>query len=105
MKFTVVFNTHESFDHSYGLVFIPCPCWINGGSDILINLNPENPHYQLGSVAKLLKIENFTESYGLSDKRECIVVVHPTGHGSKLDLETLVKDLTQEGFSTKVIDF
>jgi hypothetical protein len=105
MKFTVVFRTHESFDHSYGLEFIPCPCWVMGGSDILINLNPENPHYQLGSVSKLLKSKFFTESYGLDDKKECIIVIHPTGHGSKVDLETLIKDLQNEGFVVRTVEF
>ena len=42
MHFTVVFNSHESHDLSYGLVFTPCPIWKKGNKE-LINLHPDEP--------------------------------------------------------------
>ena len=59
MKFTVVFASNDSTDLSYGLVFIPCPAWVRG-EKVVLNLNPENPHYQPGSVKKLLTVERIS---------------------------------------------
>ena len=40
MHFTVVFDGHEDTDLSYGLVFVPCPVWMEGKRE-LANLHPE----------------------------------------------------------------
>jgi hypothetical protein len=100
VKFTVVFDTQEAYDLSYGLVFIPCPVWIRGQQEV-INLNPEDPAYRPGSVQRLLEQENI-ESFLLEGRRECLLVVHDTGYGSQQDLETLRTDLEDVGYSVAV---
>lgn len=99
MKFTVVFNSHESCDCSFELVFTPCPIWMKGGIEIL-NLNPDNPYYQVGSIKKLIAHENL--NYSIVDK-DCAVIVHNQGYGSEDDLNTLKKDLDGEGFKVSII--
>lgn len=97
MKFTVVFGSHESYDLSYGLVFIPSPCWVKAG-EVLVNLNPESPHYQLGSVRKLLEKEEASAALATGPRR-CVVVIHDVGNGSSEDLDRLEMDLRQQGFT------
>lgn len=97
MKFTVVFTSTESTDQSYGLVFIPCPAWVRG-DEVIINLNPDNPHYQPGSVKRLLLARRISSQKRDGIERTCTVVVHPNGHGSWPDLQALVADLKAEGF-------
>jgi hypothetical protein len=96
MKFTVVFASSDSTDLSYGLVFIPCPAWVRGDR-VILNLNPENPHYQPGSVRKLITAERIGNARRAEGPRACTVVIHPEGHGSWPDLQALVSDLISEG--------
>lgn len=106
MKFTVVFNAHESINLSYGLVFIPCPCWVRSGEEApFINLNPESPHYKLGSVGRLLNQEKYIQQGYLGQPKQAIIIVHKTGHGTFFDLETLEADLLNEGFETQIVFF
>ena len=100
MKFTVTFSSsNESEDLSFGLVFIPCPVWVQGENEI-INLNPDNPHYQAGSVRKLM--EKIPALMRLQNKH-CVVLVHAIGDGSQADLKFLMADLIAEGFAVQVI--
>jgi hypothetical protein len=102
MKFTVVFESNESYDLSYGLVFIPCPVWIQGKREI-INLNPEYPEYKFRSIKRLIEKEGIKE-YLLKNKK-CVVVVHKEGHGTQKDFENLTKDLEEEGFKVNIVYF
>lgn len=98
MRFTLVFeNDAEGFGSSYDLLFAPCPIWAMGENWIL-NLNPDNPHLQPGSVQRLLEHEKL-------DVKKCIVVVHHIGHGSIECLELLKKDLENADIKYRVIDF
>lgn len=96
MHFTVVFSGQESRDLSYGLVFVPCPIWIRGEREIL-NLHPDNPHYQRGDLRRLLDEETVVPN--LEGQRQAVIVVHPSGHGSSADLASLQEDLRAEGFT------
>ena len=103
MKFTVILPSHESCDFAYGLVFVPCPIWIQGTREIL-NLNPESPHYQKGGVRRLIEKENIALSKNTQGILKCIVVTHANeGHGSEDDLNTLKDDLRDEGFAVEVV--
>jgi hypothetical protein len=93
-----VFASHESVDLSYGLVFIPCPVWVRGNKEI-INLNPERPDYQLGSVRKLMDREPIERNLV---ERSCTVIVHSVGHGSQKDFDNLITDLKVESFKATV---
>jgi len=97
MKFTVVFLSNDSTDLSYGLTFIPCPTWVRGDR-IILKLNPENPHYQAGSVHRLLIGQGLSLPRKCDPPQPCTVVIHPNGHGSWPDLQALVADLKAEGF-------
>ena len=103
MEFTVVFHSKLGVDLSYGLVFIPCPVWVRGGRKI-INLNPASPHYQKGSVQRLLDREPL-EAALAEGHRKCLLVVHADGHGTEDDIETLKADLLDVGFGAEVIHF
>ena len=101
MKFTVVFPSHESYDLSYGLVFIPCPVWVRGTEEIL-NLHPERPDYQKGGVRRLFTQEKIA-IWEKGSKKQCLLIVHQTGHAQQKDLDTLRQDLMEEGFQVNVI--
>ena len=98
MHFTVNLSAEDNqeMDFSYGLVFIPCPVWVKGTRKVL-NLNPERPDYQMGSVRKLLQQENLEKS--LAGARVAHIIIHSLGHGSGADLSTLKRDLSEDGFS------
>ena len=103
MHFTVAFRAHEACDLSYGLVFIPCPAWVRG-ENVIINLNPQTPKYQPGSVQALLSKESILVELE-EGNQECIVIIHPAGHGTASDLEVLEMDLRDSGFSVKQLSF
>ena len=97
MHFTLVFTGNESRDLSYGLVFIPCPVWVEGKREVL-NLHPDNPHYERGDLRKLLEKAS-VESNLAEGRKQAVVVVHPSGVGSYRDLAALQEDLREEGFA------
>lgn len=101
MKFTVVFESHESHDKSYGLVFIPCPVWVRGKEEI-VNLHPSSPNYTEGDLQPLLARE-FENVYIEQENKTAVVVVHPTGNGNEDHLNILLDDLGKAGFKTHVI--
>lgn len=100
MKFTVVFETHDRVDLSYGLLFVPTPFFVRG-AQVVLNLNPQQKEYQLGSAARLINQEQIMRALP-ETIRACAVIVHPIGSGTIKDLETLVKDLRSEGFAVTV---
>lgn len=102
MKFTVVFTSTESTDLSYGLVFLPAPVWVRGDRKVL-SLNPENPHYQLGSIRRLLTEQRITLPRSAERPSPCTVVIHPIGHGDWFDLQALLQDLSVERFRVTLI--
>ena len=101
MYFTLIFEDNkEGPSLSFDLVFHPCPVWYQGNDQIGIP-EPRSPYYELGSVKFLLNI--LDEEF---DKKRCNSVkifTHKNGHGTEKDLETLVKDLTTEGFNVKLL--
>lgn len=102
MKFTVVFPSHESIDFSYGLVFIPCPVWVQGQAE-LINLNPNNPEYQLGSVRRLMKREAIPFPVNTGQNKPYVIVIpHENGNGTQADFDRLIEDLRSEGYWVRI---
>ena len=64
MKFTLVFEKNdEGRGASYDLLFIPCPVFAQGENRVL-NLNPETPHLQPGSIQRLLQQEKLQDVKG-----------------------------------------
>ncbi len=103
MKFTLVFPSHGSSDLSYGIVFIPCIAWKRSGKTVLIP-HKENPHYLKGDFQKLLEHEKLLVHDNSLNRianhsKEIVIIVHPTGHGSKKDLEPLKTDIVEAGFT------
>jgi len=101
VHFTVVFESPESCDNSFGLVFTPCPVWVRGETD-LINLHPENPHYLKGDLIPLIK-SGFMNRSLIQDEKVAVVVVHSTGHGTEDYLSLLLDDLESEGFTVEIV--
>lgn len=110
MNFTVVFKSDESQIYTYGLVFIPTICWIDGNDNILFN--SKDISYKLGYVKELLKVvkgedkslstSRYVENLNKEEK-SCVIVVNNVGHGDSGILELLIKDFHNEGFKTQVI--
>jgi len=122
MHFTVVFESHESAQLAYGLVFTPCPCWTKTAAtpeEVVINLHSDNPQYAKGDIDRLLNHiaagtdvrpfgnqrpgRVFFEEEG-NPRRACIVV-HSTGNGTPADLAMLEEDLRDKGFSVQTVTF
>lgn len=99
MEFTLVFKrSNANRGGNFNLVFEPSPIWDDNGK-WLINLNPENPHYQSGSLKRLIEQE------GLQDVKNCILVVHDYGYGVEGNLEIIKQELTEHGINYKVVKF
>ena len=100
MRFTLTIDSSEDRDLSYGLVFIPSPVWVQGSRQIL-NLAPDNPHYQRGGVKPLLTAERL--QFDPDRTKRCVVVAHPEGHATADDMVELVSDLKDEGFAVTLL--
>ena len=94
MHFTVVFNSHEASDLSFGLVFVPTAVWIRGGVEVY---NPGHASYQRGDVEAVLNLSETKTSIS-QDPRAAVVVVHDAGHACDDDLDALCDDLDHAGF-------
>jgi hypothetical protein len=112
LNFTVVFKSSESKIYTYGLVFIPTVCWIDGDSKDNILFNSGSTTYKLGYVKELIKVIDDRETSSQSfecfenlnkENKSCVVVVNNVGHADERALELLVEDLSNEGFRTQVV--
>jgi hypothetical protein len=97
MRFTLVFSGPLDEDHSYGLVFIPCPVWVQGSRQIM-NLHPENPHYAEGDLRQLMTAENLLRSV----PERLTIVAHPDGHATLADLAALTSEARALGLNTSL---
>ena len=103
MHFTVHLrgdNTYES-DHTYGLVFIPNPKWLQG-DQIVLDMKSAKPGYQPGSVKALLKKVGLFRK--LTKPLSATILVHPIGLGTNHDYMDLIADLENEGFKTTIFE-
>ncbi len=100
MHFTVVLSGDEARDMSYGLVFIPCPVWVQGAKE-LVNCHPSDPAYKAGDFRRLLKAENISVRDLATN--HCTLVAHPGGHGTPADRAEIVKDLEREGLVVNLL--
>lgn len=103
MHFTVHLrgdNTYET-DHSYGLVFIPNPKWVQG-NQIVLDMRSAKPGYQPGSVRALLKKVGLFRK--LTKPRSATILVHRIGLGMSRDYMDLIADLEKEGFKTTIFE-
>ncbi len=103
MHFTVVFESHEAVDLSYGLVFVPCPVWIKGQREIK-NLHPSDPIYLPGDLVHLIERERIEDQLA-PGRRNAVVLVHEEGYGTQADLEALCRDLREARFVTQIVEF
>lgn len=112
MNFTVVFKSDEGQIYTYGLVFVPTICWIDGDSKDNSIFNSEDIKYKLGYVKELMKaVDLRNRSLGYrgyfetqrEEDKSCVIVVNNIGHGDSEILELLIKDLHNEDFKTQVI--
>lgn len=101
MNFTLVFPSHEGSVLSVGLLFIPCAAWVEGNK-ILVVPNQETPHYQQGSLSKLLKLASFAPRLE-GRAKNIVIVVHDIGHGTAEDLNSLTADCKKERYSIQII--
>ena len=98
MKFTLVFESNETEDKSYGLVFTPYPCWIKGQRE-LIELSRESMRLEPGCLRELIYLEE------LRGHDRCVLVVHNNGnYGDANSLDTIVKSLICEGIEYKIVE-
>lgn len=103
MHFTVHLrgdNTYET-DHSYGLVFIPNPKWLQG-DQIVLDMKSAKPGYQMGSVKALLKKVGLFRK--LTKPLSATILVHQIGFGTARDYTNLIADLEKEGFETTIFE-
>lgn len=102
MKATLVFQSHESWDASVGMVFIPCLCWVIGNQKIS-NPHADYPHYRVGDFQMLLEHPEMQKILG-KECRRLILVTQEEGHGRQEDIDLLLEDVSSSGFTFKVID-
>ena len=96
MHFTVVFDGIEGCGASYSLCFVPNPCWFVGSTNIL-KLDywfPQPASLPSSSIRPLLK--RVQRDLGVVRISRCVIVVHPIGHGSEVELTRLIADCEAE---------
>lgn len=100
VKVTIVFPSHESKDLSVGGIFVPCFSWAIGGRNYVPH--PDYPHYRLGDFKYLLQLVKswFPDESFL---QEVAVVIHSNGHGTRRDVEKLLKDIRRNGLEYTVV--
>jgi hypothetical protein len=99
MKCTVVFDSDEDRDLSFGLVFIPGPVWVQGAEQ-LINVHPSHPTFDRGDLLPLLAHIGLPS---VGNDGNALCVVHNCGYGSYDDLANLQADLAEAGFKVTTI--
>lgn len=101
MKATLVFESHESWDVSIGMVFTPCLCWVIGTTRIS-NPHGDYPHYREGDFQNLLSHPKLKGNL-TNEMRRLVVVTQDVGHGRQEDIDLLGEDIANSGFTLKVI--
>lgn len=96
MHFTVVFDSQESCNASFGMVFIPCAAWVRGGDEISV-AHRDRPGYERGDLSTLTQSTSFKILQPFMSG-EVVVVVHGSGHGTEADLANLKHDLKDAAY-------
>lgn len=103
MRFTITFrNTVNEghYDDTLTLLYLPGPCFYRG-ADSILNLAAA-PHLRPGGVLRLFE-EGLHRVPAEAELRECVVVVHPEGHGNQEDADLLISELGQVGYRVHVV--
>lgn len=103
MRFTIVFRNpgpEGHYDQTLSLNFVPGPCFYRG-DQMILNL-AATPHLQPGGVRSLFD-QGHQRMPSHPAPRECVVVVHPEGHGGPEDAELLVEELTAVGHRVHLV--
>ncbi len=104
MKATLVFSSHESFEISIGMVFIPSIAWISQGKTILIP-HGDFPFYKPGDFQGLTATafyQKLVSNQQIKGNKVCVVAHAETGHGRQEDIDMLVADIKASGFLCEV---
>lgn len=104
MRFTVTFRNparEGHYDNTLSLNYVPGPCFFRG-EEVVLNLAVQGPDYPGGGVQTLVqqKVIDLPER---EQDRECVVIVHPEGHGRAQDADVLVAELKDAGFRVRVV--
>lgn len=102
MKATLVFESHQSWDVSIGMVFTPCLCWVIGTTTIS-NPHGDYPHYREGDFQNLLSHPKVKGNLA-NEMRRLVVVTQEVGHGRQEDIDLLLKDIESSELTFKVIN-
>ena len=97
MYFTLIFsgNGHGP-EPKYDLAFHPSPVWIKDG-EVIINCG--GPEYKVGYLQGLVDKEELDSGTNPS----LAICVHPGGHGTEEDLELLLGEIENCGFTATVV--
>jgi hypothetical protein len=103
MQFTITFESARWADLSYGLVFVPCPVWMQGFRVIAAAGQAGERAYRPGGVCRLLRQEDL-EPLLAAGSRRCALLVHGQGAGTATDRATLLADLRASGFAVSLYE-
>jgi hypothetical protein len=99
MHFTLVFHSYESEDLSISICFVPCAAFVKG-KEVLFNPHPEYPEYRTGDIRDFISEFNIRPI-----DKNIAIIIHPGGHGQQKDLDLIVNDLSEMGYSIKTVLF
>ena len=106
MFFTLIFpGDRHGPKATYNLVFHPLPIWMKDGNEI-INPGKDSEGKVLGGVEyKLGYLQGLIDKEELSPNPNpnVAICVHPGGHGTEKDLESLLEDLANSSFEPTVV--
>ena len=105
MYFTLIFSDNEHGPKpKYDLAFHPTPVWIKDGEEI-INCGRDSgadgwgPEYKVGYLQGLVDKEELDSGTNPS----LAICAHPGGHGTEEDLELLLGEIENCGFTATVV--
>ena len=105
MHFSLIFQSHESYDLTLSLTYEPCPIWRRGGVEVF-NPHPDIPQYVSGDLYRVLELLGDSFASGLDEgKRSAILLIHPAGHGTRKDLAELKRDLELLAYAVRTVHF
>lgn len=102
MKFSLVFSSPESIDISVGGLFIPCFGWQIKGKNYFPH--PDYPHYRLGDFQFLINLISSNHAETATPKK-LVLVIHPNGHGTTSDVESLKTEAQSLGYEIREVIF
>jgi hypothetical protein len=103
----IILNAPEGPSLTFDLVFHPSPCWFQGQKLIYSSgkLDSFNFEYLIKSIPKkeVHIIDGIEITYDFEPQKTIKIVCHEGGHGTELELNSLIEEIKDHGFEVTIL--